>query len=521
MSNDPIFNIKTMKLEKYDKDNNEHIFPTYYMSRVHIEWTPTNPLYSGTSNLKNMNAGDLFTEFIINKLSNNYFYKFTLNGPEYIVTPPILGKERYLICGSLLQDSMPNSVLCGVGLIRSNPPLRKFKECYGVRGKLSLEWVKKCNPLYNYKNTCLGDPGLTLSYFYENYEIKKKYKYGIILHMCDVELIFDYFDVEFLKECCIIDIRTSDFEKLSKDICSCNVIISSSLHGIIFAHSYSIPTIWIELNKSILCGEGSDYIKYFDYFSIFNDNLNYNLKNRRNNNISNWIDYMITDKNISKLKIYTPKRSVLKYTIKNILNMVRSIIIQFKPSLKLYIYIPINKCANTTYTKIFSEYDCIERFNISLNYEKKLQLLKDKYKYNFKFAIIRHPIKRFISAAKMFVRDNKMKLENVVDNIINIIKNTKEELLTVNYITRHTLPLSHELYCIVDKDNTINLDLIIYLEQINTNKYDNFVYNNLLKTNIHLNTTNEIDIEIKLNSEQLDFLYKYYEKDFYIFNYQI
>jgi hypothetical protein len=335
MSNDPIFNINTMKLEKYDKDNNEHIFPTYYMSRAHLEWSPGDPLYSGIPNVKNMNAGDLFTEFIINKLSNNYFYKFTINGPESIHCPPILTKERYLICGSLLQDSMPNSILCGVGLIRSNPPLREFKECYGVRGKLSLEWVKKCNPLYNYENTCLGDPGLTLSHFYKNDEIKKKYEYGILLHMGDIQLLFDYFDVEFVKKCCIIDIRTGDFEKLSKDICSCNVIISSSLHGIIFAHSYSIPTIWIELSESSLCSEKSDYIKFFDYFSIFNDNLNYNLKNRRNNNVSNWIDYMITEKNISKLKTYTPNRSVLEYTTKNILNMLRSIIKQFKPSLKL------------------------------------------------------------------------------------------------------------------------------------------------------------------------------------------
>ena len=70
MSNPPIFNIQTMKLEKYDENNNLNIFPLYYMSRAHIEWTPIKPLYSGSSSINNNNAGDLLNEFIIYKISN-------------------------------------------------------------------------------------------------------------------------------------------------------------------------------------------------------------------------------------------------------------------------------------------------------------------------------------------------------------------------------------------------------------------------------------------------------------------
>jgi pyruvyltransferase len=49
-----------------------------------------------------------------------------------------------------------------------------------------------------------------------------------------------------------------------RDIASCKVILSSSLHGLVVADSLGIPSCWVELSRS-LCE--SDW-KFIDYFSV-------------------------------------------------------------------------------------------------------------------------------------------------------------------------------------------------------------------------------------------------------------
>jgi pyruvyltransferase len=321
MSNPPIFNIQTMKLEKYDENNNLNIFPLYYMSRAHIEWTPIKPLYSGSSSINNNNAGDLLNEFIIYKISNFNYYKFTINGPQSIEQNTILCPERFLMIGSIATDSTENSILCGAGIIK-NVKINKYKFIYGVRGKYTLNNIINNNNI-DFNNIVLGDPGLLLSLFF-NIEKTKKYKYGLILHMCDIELLKNYFNDDILEKIKIIDIRTDDFELLSKNINECEIIISSSLHGIIFSHSFNIPAIWIELENSILTNKNSDNIKFYDYFSVFNNDFVYDISKRKNKgNINNWIDYKININNINNLISYVPSEKEIQDKITEIYHMIK------------------------------------------------------------------------------------------------------------------------------------------------------------------------------------------------------
>ena len=65
----------------------------------------------------------------------------------------------------------------------------------------------------------------------------KQYKIGIIPHYVDEYKVRRMYGGEFH----IISMVTSDIEKLADDILSCDLIVSSSLHGIIFSHSLGVP----------------------------------------------------------------------------------------------------------------------------------------------------------------------------------------------------------------------------------------------------------------------------------------
>ena len=60
----------------------------------------------------------------------------------------------------------------------------------------------------------------------------------------------------------MIDIRWP-LEEVIKTTLSCACIVSSSLHGLIFAHSYGIPAAQVEFADK----PGGDGIKFLDYYA--------------------------------------------------------------------------------------------------------------------------------------------------------------------------------------------------------------------------------------------------------------
>ena len=62
-----------------------------------------------------------------------------------------------------------------------------------------------------------------------------------------------------------ISILTDDIENLADEIVSCDIILSSSLHGIIFAHSYGIPAYHVQFKDFFNNGN----YKFNDYYSSF------------------------------------------------------------------------------------------------------------------------------------------------------------------------------------------------------------------------------------------------------------
>lgn len=68
----------------------------------------------------------------------------------------------------------------------------------------------------------------------------------------------------FLDSILWIDPRIyKDWHDFIDQICSCEIILSSSLHGIIIADAYQIPNIWITLTHQ---EHPDDNFKFKDYF---------------------------------------------------------------------------------------------------------------------------------------------------------------------------------------------------------------------------------------------------------------
>ena len=104
-----------------------------------------------------------------------------------------------------------------------------------------------------------GDPALLLPNYYQP-EVAKTHALGIIPHISDYAQVSEqYQNLEGVK---VISLFTNDIEATTREILSCESIISSSLHGLIVPHAYGIPAVWAQFSDRVF-GDG---IKYRDYF---------------------------------------------------------------------------------------------------------------------------------------------------------------------------------------------------------------------------------------------------------------
>lgn len=95
-----------------------------------------------------------------------------------------------------------------------------------------------------------GDPALLTPLFY-NPTVEKKYKVSVVTHMNEN-------NESFPKEVHQINIVTDDYKEFVDEIKASELVISSSLHGIIFAESYGVSAVMLRPN--------GDLFKYFDYY---------------------------------------------------------------------------------------------------------------------------------------------------------------------------------------------------------------------------------------------------------------
>lgn len=220
------------------------------------------------------NYGDWLSPYIISRLSGKQIQQCFGSGFPTIFAvknhiKKLFGRDydmflfpwekNIISIGSIMSRATPASKIWGTGIL--DPTLSvSGGHVYAVRGDLTLQTLrmKKCRWLKFQRNVAIGDPGMLISMFVKPAE--KKYDLGLIPHFTEI----DYFRNLYGNRIKIIDLRSKDVEQVTREITSCRRIISTSLHGLIVAHSYAIPAIWIEHDE---LHQGTAGFKFRDYFS--------------------------------------------------------------------------------------------------------------------------------------------------------------------------------------------------------------------------------------------------------------
>lgn len=113
-----------------------------------------------------------------------------------------------------------------------------------------------------------GDPGLLLPALYFPRHVEKKYKVGVICHWKHHKikdfLFTERNDVKYIA----IEREYSDITSFIDELLSCDVIFSSSLHGLILANAYKVPAVRFTVcGASIHKKEEMQDFKFEDYLS--------------------------------------------------------------------------------------------------------------------------------------------------------------------------------------------------------------------------------------------------------------
>lgn len=190
------------------------------------------------------NLGDMLSEVIVENV-------LTLNKID--INKKVSQMKHLYAIGSILDSGYQDATVWGSGFWYSPAKnifwkkIRKL-DVRAVRGPRTRDSLKKLG--YNCPEV-YGDPAVLLPLFYTPTKIKQS---GI--------KVISHYSENNNSEFSNIDITTTmDRWKLVIDeICSSDLIISSSLHGIIIAEAYGVPAIMLKQKNC------SDLYKYEDYY---------------------------------------------------------------------------------------------------------------------------------------------------------------------------------------------------------------------------------------------------------------
>ncbi|WP_405292902.1 polysaccharide pyruvyl transferase family protein [Algibacter sp. Ld11] len=169
----------------------------------------------------------------------------------------LFGKDNVLISiGSIIGwHSSPKVNIWGTGIMSRGQHIDNAN-FFAVRGKYTQ---KRLLELGYQSPSTLGDPALLMPLLYKS-NSPLKFKIGIVPHHFHYENTISKTQSKNIKVINLLE----NINQVIDEVCSCEILISSSLHGIIIAHAYKKPCLWYNLSNRTI---GGDNIKFADYFS--------------------------------------------------------------------------------------------------------------------------------------------------------------------------------------------------------------------------------------------------------------
>jgi pyruvyltransferase len=207
----------------------------------------------------NTNFGDAFSSVLV----------ATLSGKRVVDSRAVYNLARkpiFSVVGSIMEHASDQKRLhvWGSGFIEAPGMLQRRPEAvYAVRGPLTRRKLQEqgvaCPEVY-------GDPALLCPWIYSS-DKKKRYRLGLVPHYVDKE---NPIIRRLAADSGVTVINIEDgLLPVIEAINECESIAASSLHGLVVADAYGIPSTWLKLYDGIIGGE----FKFLDYFASINKRM--------------------------------------------------------------------------------------------------------------------------------------------------------------------------------------------------------------------------------------------------------
>lgn len=184
------------------------------------------------------NLGDAISPVIVNYVAKR----------NNIDVNKSVSKTKHLYAvGSVITAGCQDCTVWGSGILNAKILWRLKNRVFDVRSvrgpitrMILMEYGHQVPEIY-------GDPAIIMPLIY-NPNVEKKYKVSVISHG-DEDVYENYHQISII---------TDDYKQFIEEIKASELIVSSSLHGIIFAEAFGVPAILLQPRMDVL--------KYFDYY---------------------------------------------------------------------------------------------------------------------------------------------------------------------------------------------------------------------------------------------------------------
>ena len=194
------------------------------------------------------NVGDAWVAYLYRKLTGKL---------------PVWAKPQesgYVLGGSVLNHAGPHTICWGAGLASLRDEVHPDADIRSFRGPLSRTIAMASGNMGPeiYGDSSMIAPDL-LSTRRNGKPLRQPlHKLGVIPHYVDMQRTWAWHqDAQDTGGVKLINVF-APVEEFIEEVNSCTRIVSSSLHGLVFAHAYGIPALWVKISDSI-GGDGSKY----------------------------------------------------------------------------------------------------------------------------------------------------------------------------------------------------------------------------------------------------------------------